>query len=1421
MRHLALLVAECLFAVALCSSVALQALPSYDTINYNRGTFFGKAGNDSYLLHMAVDAQGYVYGTGFATSIATTTGAYQVNNAGSYDVMVFKLDPTMKTLIWATYIGGSNIEGGGGIAVNASGEVYVSGYTQSANFPVSVASDASYLATGTVNIFALKLSADGSTLLYSRILGRGPTITQQTATASKGAHIALNPAGEAFIFSHTASTTFQLSSGAYQSSISGSTDFTLSKLSASGSLLSSTFYGGTGSETSYDICYANGKVYCSGTTASSGIALRAGKTPDALGDCCVFVANDGTNVQPRKLYSFGSGGTDQGMSVWYDTRAHRVCLTGVAGATMAYTTTLSGATSGGFLAAADTGLSALNFLTIIGTTCVPTSITTRSSTSTMYTAGYVSGSLPLSSNAYQASLRGSMDGFMVAVDSVGSSLRYGSYIGGSGSDYSAAKVLIVDRSCLYRVVFGITTHSPDFPTTNNTYQPQKLNGVEDQPAIVMFSTQPTATLQTQTKPCNAEATFILNSNCPLSNVVWKFGDNTTAQNVTTVTHTYPSFGTYQVEIRGITSDGDTLVLVKDVSIGVTQPVEAGPDQIVCKKNPTTQLAATGAQTYRWVPGKSVSDSTIANPFVKPESTTTYVVYGKDAYGCESKDSVTIVVRDLKIAAVRDTAICEGRYALLQASGADFYSWTPTSGLSISNGALVQAAPKTTTTYTVIGYNGVCFDTAQIKVTVIPKPQVRMAAIPGVCSLTPVELDFEVVAPLADSDIVSIRWTPAQAMDNPTKRRPIVTPSKDGWYTVTVITKNGCIAVDSVQVKIQNKLTIAVSKDTSVCAGSVVQLRASGAGTYEWFPPDGLSDPKSASPLCTVSGTMQYRVIGHGGTCLDTQHVTVSIRRPPSPQRALGDTTICLGSRVHLWVDGGDSNGVRYDWYPQPEFENPNGASVYLSPRQSQTYTVILTNASGCTWRDSVRVHVDSNFVLTTGPNVEACIGENVVLRITSTHDSLTSVDWSPNDGVWDAKTGEYHLTVTRNASYHIHMQRGACSQDADMHVVAKELPVFSLSADTALCRGSSLQLFANTSQAGMQYRWMSKGSLDTTVDDARSDKPTIPSLQNDIDFTVLADLNGCTATKTLRVRVLEQPTVLPLRDTLICAGDAVALHVSGTHIGRLRWSPSNGLSSTTDSSVIATPDQSTVYTISVASTDNCTASTSLRVGVIPRPKLHVKVAELNNGKVFMPGDSTAIEVLAWSNSVRTMDLNFDVRWNASIFQPDMQNYNDLQDKRYYHVKLPATLLGTAPQKILDIHGQAMQTAPASSDIEVVNVDLDAQRCAVHTSTPSLMTIAACYTSGRNVEYRNPLSLELRPSPASREVDLGITSSERCAIHLSLVNSVGQVVRKWTQSHSSDYTTHSLQLEGCASGSYTLVVQCGSASSAVSFMKIDE
>lgn len=1367
-------------SILMSCSGPLLAQGSIDSIVYNRGTFFGNASNDAYLLHMAVDAQGNVYGTGLCTSIPTTPGAYKTSNqGGTYDAMVFKLDPTMKTLIWATYIGGNNIEAGGSIAVSPSGEVYVSGYTSSSNFPVTVASDASYLASGTVNYFALKLSADGSTLMYSRILGRGSAITQQTAAASKGAHVAINPSGEAFVFSHTNATPYQITGNAYQATLAGSSDFVLTKLSSTGAVLYSTFFGGTGAETSYDIAYANGKVYCTGTTASPGLGLRTGKVPDASGDGCVFVADDGAQCAPRRCYVYGTSGVDLGYAVWYDARAHRVCLTGTFGATptFPFTALQSGQTTGGYVCSVDTALQTTFSTTMIGTSVIPTSVVTRTSNSTAYVAGYITaGTVPVSTNGYQTSPRGSLDGFMISVDSVGSALKYGTYMGGSGQDYSAAKVLLVDRGCLLRVIFGITTHSTNFPSTPNTYQPLKLNSTNDQPALAMFATTPTASLTSSGKPCSREALLTFSSSCPFTNLRWSFGDNTQEAGTNPVTHVFPGVGIYKVTAIAVTTEGDTIIKTQDVAIGSSSPIDAGPDRTICK-NQATQLIASGAVSYQWSPGSTLSDSTIANPFARPTKTTMYYVRGKDSFGCESYDSVLVIVRDIKATVSADTTICEGSVVQLVAQGGTYYSWMPTTGLSLPNGSVVLARPQSTTTYTVVAYDGICFDTQRVTINVIPKPKLSFASVPGICANTPVELRVYVSAGgPADSLVTSYAWTPKSAMSNPSVPNPVVTPDKDSWYKVTVTMRNGCIVTDSIRVLIQTKLRITVSSDTAFCAGGTVRLRANGATQYVWTPSVGLSDSVSSSPQCTPSRTTTYTVIGKSGACIDTQRVTVTVRERPRSVRAFGDTTVCTNDRVYVRATSDDTTGVSYSWFPRADFENPDGASAYLRSSASRTYVVIATNAYGCTSTDSVRVNVDNALQVQAGPDATACEGEAVRLRILSSHDSLTQFTWIPNDGTWDRSTTTYTVIVGSSKTYKAVIQRGSCRGEVEMSVTAKRQPVFTVSSDTSVCFGQAAQLGAFSSQQGIRYRWLVNGMPDTLLDDPQAPRPVVRSLTSARRWVVEADLDGCIRQLEVRAGVYALPDSLPSLDTSICAGEFATLSIPSPQPSvRYAWDPPTGLSTVSGSRVIARPATTTTYTVTSTSPEGCVRTSRITVGVRRRVAAQFSIDPINNGEVLLPGDTTSIIINAVADSVVGTPLSFDVVLNAGIFDVRSHPSTDRSGLRYIHVRLPSFTFASQKVPIAVLQGKVLQSSPSFSDVSVENIVTDSAICPTLATSPSVLATTSCFNDGRNVELVVPLAIRVVPNPVDNAAKLSIATSEEGTAVIEVYNALGALV----------------------------------------------
>jgi len=192
---------------------------------------------------ITVDASGnaIVAGATLSSDFPTTSGAFQITSGGSYDAFVSKLNTTGSALVYSTYLGGGESDVSWGVAVDASGNAYVMGYTASSNFPTTAgAVQTTY--GGNQDAFVSKLNATGSTLVYSTYLG---------GSGAEGFNfefggIAVDTSGNAYVTGNTTSSDFPVTPGAFQTSFGGSDgDAFVSKLNAAGSaLIYSTYLGG-------------------------------------------------------------------------------------------------------------------------------------------------------------------------------------------------------------------------------------------------------------------------------------------------------------------------------------------------------------------------------------------------------------------------------------------------------------------------------------------------------------------------------------------------------------------------------------------------------------------------------------------------------------------------------------------------------------------------------------------------------------------------------------------------------------------------------------------------------------------------------------------------------------------------------------------------------------------------------------------------------------------------------------------------------------------------------------------------------------------------------------------------------------------------------------------------------------------------
>lgn len=224
-------------------------------------TYLGGSGWDE-GRGIAVDASGNAYVTGMATPANfPTADSFQAASAGGADAFVTKLSAAGDALVYSTYLGGSEFDLGNGIVVDASGNAYVLGYTNSTDFPTANAFQAAY--AGNQDAFVTKLSAAGNALVYSSYLGGD--------SPDDGRGIAVDASGNAFVTGFTASTNFPTASPLQAAHAGGGFDAFVTQLGVTGnSLVYSTYLGGNGNDGSHAMAVgASGNAFVTGFTTSA------------------------------------------------------------------------------------------------------------------------------------------------------------------------------------------------------------------------------------------------------------------------------------------------------------------------------------------------------------------------------------------------------------------------------------------------------------------------------------------------------------------------------------------------------------------------------------------------------------------------------------------------------------------------------------------------------------------------------------------------------------------------------------------------------------------------------------------------------------------------------------------------------------------------------------------------------------------------------------------------------------------------------------------------------------------------------------------------------------------------------------------------------------------------------------------------
>lgn len=441
-------------------------------------TYLG--GNDrDFCQSIAADRDGNAYVAGQTTSanFPITPGAFDTTFHGFRDAFVTKLSPDGSSLIYSTYLGGINVNEGTGIAVDASGHAYATGHTNSPDFPVTPGAFQTTLG-GQSDAFVTKLSADGSSLVYSTYLGG--------SLNDLAYGIAVNAAGSACVVGETNSTDFPVTAGAFQTALPSATSSGFAAmLSADGSsLFFATYLGGSTFNYATSVALDSAsQAYVSGVTTSADFPVTAGAFDTTFnGSEDTFVTKfsaDGSSL----IYSTYLGGSSftQALGIAIDAEGSAY-VTGRTGSIDfpttpgAFQTSLQGIYDA-FITKFPPDGSSLVYSTYLGGSQgdIANGIAVDGQGRAYVTGDTFSPDFPTTPWVLPSTFNGSQDAFVTILSADGSAPIVSYYLGGPGGN-GGRGIALDGRGGVY--IAGYTT-SASFPVSSGAFQQIYGGGATD------------------------------------------------------------------------------------------------------------------------------------------------------------------------------------------------------------------------------------------------------------------------------------------------------------------------------------------------------------------------------------------------------------------------------------------------------------------------------------------------------------------------------------------------------------------------------------------------------------------------------------------------------------------------------------------------------------------------------------------------------------------------------------------------------------------------------------------------------------------------------------------------------------------------------------------------------------------------------
>ncbi|MBS1629064.1 MAG: PKD domain-containing protein [Bacteroidetes bacterium] len=891
---------------------------------------------------------------------------------------------------------------------------------------------------------------------------------------------------------------------------------------------------------------------------------------------------------------------------------------------------------------------------------------------------------------------------------------------------------------------------------------------------------------------NRKHVFFRDSSVGATGWVWNFGDGSPLDSNRYTTHTYSSYGSYNVTLTAwSTVTGCVVTKTRNVVLWDPAISFSESDTVLCKGGTLTLTKTCNWTNTNWYYGDGATNSGW---------------YGTHVYNATGLYTLKVIVTDWQ--GCRDSLIKPNRIRVNSPTAA--FSNTPmggcgalsvsftdqstaSSGSSITNrrwdfgdGTILNTTATSLTHVYALGGNytvklyitetGGCQDSVVKSSLILVNRPVAQFNSPNVLACLNIPVSF--VNTSTSQTPASYTWAFGDGGTS-TTTSPSHSYTSSGTYTVQLIAtdSNGCRDTMTKTTYINVAAIDAVytmNDSVGPCPPFTVNFTNSStnAVSYNWIFGNGgssvLTNPTATFP---VSGTFYVKLIAtNSNGCKDTAIHSVYVGPSPSGTMSYTPVTGCAPLSLTITTTSANTSSLTFDF--------DNGTTLTTTSNTiTYTYTtpgvfipkVIFQNGTCATFlQGGDTIKNTQTFGGFTANTLSGCVGTAVQFTDTSyaIPSSARTYQWSFGDGSSSVSASPSHVYSTAGTFTvrQIVGTPGGCSDTTSMAVVIHPLPVMSV-ANQTICGGGNAQLSIS---GAASFSWSPATGLSCTTCSNPIATPTTTTT-----YTITGTTSfGCSDTTSAMVTVNPRPTVSAGSAATMCAGAFATLTASGAN--SYQWTPATGLSCTNCASPTATPSNTTTYKVVGSSAAGCTDSATVTVTVYPKPVLSTA-----GNQFICPGGSvslnaTGASTYSWTPS-SSLSCSSCANPSASpaattTYQVVGTSTNGCKDSVSLVVNVNPTpsISVTGTKTICAGSGTSLTASGANSYSWTPATGLSCTNCANPTATPAATTTyTVSGTSGAGCSGSTTVTVTVNPLPSVYAgADTALCAGFTAALHAS-------------------------------------------------------